>query len=75
MKAALYLRVSAPGQETENQLLALRREAETRGWDLAGVYQEEESAWKGATSGNWPGRWRMREGAGFRCSWSGPCTG
>jgi len=47
MKVALYCRVSSGDQETGNQVMALRQEVARRGWELAGVYQEEESAWRG----------------------------
>lgn len=40
-RAALYLRVSTDGQTTENQRLELERVAESRGWDIAGTYQDK----------------------------------
>lgn len=39
-RAALYLRVSTGEQTTENQRLALRAEAERRGWTLAREYED-----------------------------------
>ena len=46
MKAALYLRVSTTDQTTDNQLLALEAEARKRGYEVAAIYRESESAWK-----------------------------
>jgi DNA invertase Pin-like site-specific DNA recombinase len=45
MKVAIYARVSTKdkGQETENQLLDLRRYAEVHGWTLYKEYVENES--------------------------------
>ncbi len=45
MRVAIYLRVSTDGQETDNQKLALLKLAETRGYDVTEIYQENESAW------------------------------
>lgn len=39
-RAALYLRVSTDGQTTENQRLALREEAERRGWQVTSEYAD-----------------------------------
>lgn len=39
-RAALYLRVSTEDQTTENQRLALRQEAERRGWTIASEYED-----------------------------------
>lgn len=46
MKVAMYCRVSTEEQDTENQLLALGKLAQDRGWKVVEVYQEEASAWK-----------------------------
>ena len=46
MKAALYLRVSTNQQDEENQLAPLQKLAEARGWQIAGIYRENESAWR-----------------------------
>lgn len=46
MKCAIYLRVSTAEQTTENQLPVLRKWITDRGHELAGVYSENESAWK-----------------------------
>ena len=46
MKAALYLRVSTTEQNVDNQLPALEAYADSRGWQIVEVYQENESAWK-----------------------------
>ena len=46
MKAALYLRVSTSEQNVDNQLPALEAYADSRGWQIVEVYQENESAWK-----------------------------
>ena len=46
MKVCIYSRVSTAGQDAENQLLALKSWAETRGFEIIEIYQEQESAWK-----------------------------
>jgi len=45
-KAAVYLRVSGNEQNTENQLPALEKFAESRGFEITAIYREQESAWK-----------------------------
>ena len=45
-KVIIYLRVSTAEQTVENQLPALEKWIGDRGYDLVGVYQENESAWK-----------------------------
>jgi DNA invertase Pin-like site-specific DNA recombinase len=39
-RVALYLRVSKADQTTDNQALALRSDAERRGWTVTGVYDD-----------------------------------
>ena len=46
MKVAIYARVSTEEQTTDNQLPALYKLAENRGWEVVKVYTEEASAWK-----------------------------
>ncbi len=46
MNIVLYLRVSTEKQTVENQQPILEAYAKSRGWDIAEVYQENESAWK-----------------------------
>lgn len=46
MKVALYLRVSTSEQTTENQLPILEKWVADKGYDLAEVYSENESAWR-----------------------------
>jgi site-specific DNA recombinase len=46
MKAALYLRVSKNTQDEQNQMAPLEKLAAARGWEIAGVYRENESAWR-----------------------------
>ena len=46
--AAIWLRVSDPGQHTDNQLPDLLAWAERRGLEVVRVYQVQESAWRGA---------------------------
>ena len=46
MRVAIYSRVSSPEQDTTNQLLALREWSEFRNYQIVGIYEEEESAWK-----------------------------
>jgi DNA invertase Pin-like site-specific DNA recombinase len=45
MRVALYARVSTTdkGQDTENQLLQLRRFCETQGWVIAGEYVDRKT--------------------------------
>lgn len=45
MRVAAYLRVSTQEQSTDNQLPAIKAWCESRGYELAGVYAENESAW------------------------------
>jgi len=45
MKAAIYARVSTGEQRPENQIQVLTAWAEYRGYEIAKVYQEAESAW------------------------------
>ena len=47
-KAAILVRVSDPGQHTDNQLPDLIAWAERRGLEVVVIYQFQESAWKGA---------------------------
>lgn len=46
MRVALYVRISDPrkGQTTENQLLQLREFVAQKGWEIAEVYQDLETA-------------------------------
>ena len=46
MKVIIYSRVSTGEQDTTNQTAALIDWAKRRGFEVAGIYQEEESAWK-----------------------------
>jgi putative DNA-invertase from lambdoid prophage Rac len=46
MRAACYLRVSTTQQDVSNQLPAIEAWCESRGYELAEVYQESESAWR-----------------------------
>ena len=46
LKVAIYARVSTDGQNTDNQVNQLTVWAESRGWDVAVIYRENESAWK-----------------------------
>lgn len=46
MKAALYLRCSTNNQDTENQIASLQKLASARGWEVAAIYRENESAWR-----------------------------
>lgn len=45
-KAALYLRVSTEDQTVDNQRPALEVYCQSRGWEIAGTYSENESAWR-----------------------------
>lgn len=45
-RVILYLRVSTRDQNTDNQLPALRKWVTDRGYEIAGIYQEQESAWR-----------------------------
>ena len=48
VKAVIWLRVSDPGQHTDNQRPALEAFAERRGLDVVRTYTVTESAWRGA---------------------------
>jgi len=45
-KVVIYLRVSSSEQSTENQLPALEKWIDDRGYKLVDVYSENESAWR-----------------------------
>ena len=45
-KCAIYARVSTSEQDPQNQVLVLKRWAESRAFDIVKVYEEAESAWK-----------------------------
>jgi len=45
-KASIYVRVSTGAQDTTNQLSVLKDWARQRGFEVVGIYNEEESAWK-----------------------------
>ena len=45
-KASIYVRVSTADQDTANQELVLTEWAKGRGYEVAAIYSEEESAWK-----------------------------
>ena len=46
MKAVIYARVSTGEQDADNQIAQLTSWASSRGWVIADVYKENESAWK-----------------------------
>lgn len=46
MRVAVYVRVSTPDQETDNQLGALSEWADYRGFRIVQTYEENESAWR-----------------------------
>ena len=46
LKVVIYARVSYDMQDTENQILQLTSWIASRGWEISGIYQESESAWK-----------------------------
>jgi len=46
MRTSIYVRVSTGQQDTANQLSVLKDWAQQRGFEVTGVYSEEESAWK-----------------------------
>ncbi len=48
VKAGILVRVSDPGQHTDNQLSDLLAWTERRGFDVMATYEFQESAWKGA---------------------------
>ena len=48
VKAGILVRVSDPGQHTDNQLSDLLAWADRRGLEVVVTYQFQESAWKGA---------------------------
>ena len=46
MKVVVYARVSTGEQDADNQIAQLTSWAASRGWDVVGIYRENESAWK-----------------------------
>jgi len=46
MKVAIYARVSTDSQDTENQLIVLKKWASERGFEIAYIFSENESAWR-----------------------------
>ncbi len=46
IRAAVYIRVSTEEQTAENQLPEIKRFCQARGWEIAQVYAEQESAWQ-----------------------------
>ena len=46
MKVCIYSRVSTGEQDTQNQTAVLTGWSKHRGFEVVGIYQEEESAWK-----------------------------
>ncbi len=48
VKVGILVRVSDPGQHTDNQLSDLLAWAERRGLEVVVTYEFQESAWKGA---------------------------
>ncbi len=46
MRVALYLRVSTTEQNVDSQRPSLESYAQSRGWEVAATYSENESAWK-----------------------------
>jgi putative DNA-invertase from lambdoid prophage Rac len=46
MRVVIYARVSTREQDNDNQLRPLKAFAASRAWDIAGIYQEKESAWR-----------------------------
>lgn len=46
VKCVLYVRVSTDQQTVDNQIPQLEEYAKLRGWDVVGVYSENESAWR-----------------------------
>ncbi|MFC1892828.1 recombinase family protein [Chloroflexota bacterium] len=46
MKVVIYARVSTGEQDADNQIAQLNSWSRSRGWEIAGIYRENESAWK-----------------------------
>jgi DNA invertase Pin-like site-specific DNA recombinase len=46
MKVAIYLRVSSQEQHSDNQLPQLEAYCRGKGWQIAEIYSESESAWR-----------------------------
>ena len=53
MKVVIYARVSTEDQTTENQVRELEQWAERRGWQVVGIYRENETAWKAGHQREW----------------------
>lgn len=60
MRVAVYARVSTTRQSTDNQVPTLTAWCQQRGWEVVGIWQEEESAWH---SGHQPELARLTEEA------------
>ena len=45
-RVAVYLRTSTQEQHPENQLPALETFCQSHGWEITGIYSEQESAWR-----------------------------
>lgn len=63
MKVAIYVRVSTEDQTTENQIRELQQWAERRGWQVVGIYRENETAWKAGHQREWA---KLKEDARMR---------
>ena len=46
MIAVIYARVSTGEQDADNQIAQLNSWSTSRGWEILGIYRENESAWK-----------------------------
>ena len=46
LRAVIYARVSTDEQTADNQVSQLTVWAAARGWEITGIYRENESAWK-----------------------------
>ena len=67
MKAAIYVRVSTFDQEPDNQLAALRRSADVRGWTATAYVDNGVSGAK--TSGPHLTNWSRMRAADDLTSW------
>ncbi len=74
VKCVIYSRVSTEEQSTANQINVLTEWAETRGFTVVEVYQEQEVPGVMVTSGSLPGFHEMPTELGLALFWYGRLT-
>jgi len=71
LKAALWIRVSDPGQHADNQLPDLKAWADRRGLEIVLIYQLTESAWQGGHQKKLSQVYEDARGVNFLCFCAG----